>query len=332
MELYIMKLQQLRYVWEVAHHNLNVSATAQSLYTSQPGISKQIRLLEDELGVEVFTRSGKHFTQITPAGTKIIEKAGEVLRMVDSIKQVSQEFCNQNKGKIVISTTYVHARYKLPSVIKKFTSKYPDVALHMYQGSSEEVIGMMINNNTDLAITADSTILQPHGELLMIPCYQWRYSIIVPHGHALTKLSRKITLSDLEKHPLVTYVQGGSGRLHVDNVFARAGYQPHIVFTAADADVIKTYVNLGLGVGIIAQMAYNEKQDKNLVCIDASHIIASGTAQICIRAGGFFRGFVFDFIEMCTGVLDRKMIETIMNCHHQDEIDEIFKGISLPEF
>lgn len=327
-----MKLQQLRYVWEVAHHNLNVSATAQSLYTSQPGISKQIRLLEDELGVEIFTRSGKHFTQVTPAGKKIIEKAGEVLRMVESIKQVSQEFCNHHKGKLAIAATYVHARYKLPLVIKEFTGKYPEVALHMYQGSTEQIINMVVNSTVDFAITADNSLPHAHSELLMIPCYRWRYSLLVPNDHPLTQLNEEVTLKDLQEYPLVTYVQGGSGRRHIDDVFSQAGYQPHIVFTASDADVIKTYIRLGLGVGIVAKMAYDTVNDRDLTCIDVPHIISSGTAQICVRTGGFLRGFMLDFIDLCAGCLTKECVESIVQCHSQEEVNAIFDNIKLPEY
>ena len=328
-----MKLQQLRYVWEVAHHNLNVSATAQSLYTSQPGISKQIRLLEDELGVEIFIRSGKHFTQLTPAGEKIIEKAGEVLRTVESIKQVSQEFCNHNKGKLAIAATYVHARYKLPKVIKDFTAKYPEVALHMYQGNAEQIVNMVVNSSVDFAITADDSMPHAHSEILMIPCYRWRYNLLTPKDHPLAQLDRKLTLDDIQEHPLVTYVQGGSGRRHIDDVFSQEGYQPHIVFTASDADVIKTYIRLGLGVGIVAKMAYDPVKDHDLTCIDVSHIISSGTAHICIRSGGFLRGFMLDFIELCAEHLTkREQIEAIVQCHHQDEIDALFGNIKLPEY
>jgi len=326
-----MKLQQLRYVWEVAHHNLNVSATAQSLYTSQPGISKQIRLLEDELGVEVFTRSGKHFTQVTPAGEKIIEKAGEVLRMVASIKQVSQEFCNHHKGKLSIAASYAHTRYKLPKAIKAFSDTYPEVVLHMYQGSTEQIVNMVVNSTVEFAITADAVDLHSHSELILIPCYRWNHCILVPKDHALASFEGKIELQDLQTHPLVTYVQGTSGRISIEDAFTQAGLQPHIVFTATDADVVKTYVRQGLGIAIASEMVYDRDVDTDLVCIDVSHIIPSGVTHICVRSGGFLRGFILDFIDLSSPSLTKEMVESVVQCHNQSEVNAIFDGLDLPK-
>ena len=186
-----MKLQQLRYIWEVAHHDLNVSATAQSLYTSQPGISKQIKLLEDELGVEVFARSGKHLTRITPAGETIIEKAGEILRKVESIKQVAQEFSNEKKGSLSIATTHTQARYALPEAIARFIEKYPEVSLHMHQGSPIQIAEMAAEGLVDFAIATEG--LELFGDLVMMPCYNWNRCILVPKGHPLAKVD-KLTL------------------------------------------------------------------------------------------------------------------------------------------
>ncbi|MCB1645234.1 MAG: LysR family transcriptional regulator, partial [Pseudomonadales bacterium] len=200
-----MKLQQLRYIWEVAHHDLNVSATAQSLYTSQPGISKQIRLLEDELGVEVFARSGKHLTRITPAGETIIEKAGEILRKVESIKQVAQEFSNEKKGSLSIATTHTQARYALPPVIEKFIDAYPEVSLHMHQGSPIQIAELAADGAVDFAIATEG--LDLFGDLVMMPCYRWNRCVVVPRGHPLASVSR-LTLEDVAQFPIVTYVFG----------------------------------------------------------------------------------------------------------------------------
>jgi len=198
-----MKLQQLRYIWEVAHHDLNVSATAQSLYTSQPGISKQIRLLEDELGVEVFARSGKHLTRVTPAGERIITTAGEILRKVESIKQIAQEFSNEKKGTLSIATTHTQARYALPPVIRDFIKQYPDVALHMHQGSPMQIAEMAADGTVDFAIATEA--LELFGDLVMMPCYRWNRCVVVPQGHPLAKLP-KLTLEALAEYPIVTYV------------------------------------------------------------------------------------------------------------------------------
>lgn len=238
-----MKLQQLRYIWEVAHHELNVSATAQSLYTSQPGISKQIRLLEDELGVEIFSRSGKHLTRITPAGEAILRTAGEILRKVESIKQVAQEFSNERKGSLSIATTHTQARYALPPVIGKFIQNYPDVSLHMNQGTPMQISEMAADGTVDFAIATEA--MELFSDLIMLPCYKWNRCILVPKGHPLTQLSM-LSLEDVAKHPLVTYVFGFTGRSRLDEAFLEHGLAPKVVFTAADADVIKTYVRLGL--------------------------------------------------------------------------------------
>ncbi len=227
-----MKLQQLRYIWEVAHHDLNVSATAQSLFTSQPGISKQIRLLEDELGVEVFARSGKHLTRVTPAGERIIHTAGEILRKCESIKQIAQEFSNEKKGTLTIATTHTQARYALPPVISDFIRKYPEVSLHMHQGTPMQIAEMAADGTADFAIATEA--LELFGDLVMMPCYRWNRCVIVPKGHPLTKLD-KLTLEALAEHPIVTYVFGFTGRSKLDEAFSHRGLAPRVVFTAADA-------------------------------------------------------------------------------------------------
>ena len=246
-----MKLQQLRYVWEVTRHNLNVSATAQSLYTSQPGISKQIRLLEDELGVEIFARSGKHLTRVTPAGEAIVELAGQVLRLTDNIKQVAQEHSDERRGSLSIATTHTQARYALPPVIGEFTRKYPDVALHMQQGTPKQIAQMVSDGMADFAICTES--LELFADLVLLPCYRWNRCVLVPRGHPLAE--GELTLERLADQAIVTYVFGFTGRSQLDDAFRARGLTPNVVLTAADADVIKTYVRLGLGVGIVAHMA-----------------------------------------------------------------------------
>ena len=254
-----MKLQQLRYIWEVARHDLNVSATAQSLYTSQPGISKQIRLLEDELGVEVFARSGKHLTRVTPAGEAILEVAGDILRKVESIKQVAQEFSDEKMGSLDLATTHTQARYALPVTINTFMKNYPDVSLHMHQGTPMQIAEMAANGSVDFAIATEA--MSHFNDLIMMPCYRWNRSVVVPKDHPLAQIS-KLTLQDVAQFPIVTYVFGFTGRSKLDDAFKREGLEPKVVFTAVDSDVIKTYVRLGLGVGIIATMAFDEKQDQ----------------------------------------------------------------------
>ena len=234
-----MKLQQLRYVWEVARHELNVSATADSLYTSQPGISKQIRLLEDELNLQIFTRSGKHLTEVTDAGEDIIGAAGKILAEVENIRRIAQEYTEENRGSLSIATTHTQARYALPDVIKTFIERYPDVALHMHQGTPLQISEMAVNRRVDFAIATEA--LELFEDLVMLPCYRWNRSIVVPKGHALTKV-QPLTLEAIAEYPIVTYVFGFTGRSQLDDAFGQQGLSPRVVFTAVDADVIKTYV------------------------------------------------------------------------------------------
>lgn len=324
-----MKLQQLRYIWEVAHHDLNVSATAQSLYTSQPGISKQIRLLEDELGVEVFSRSGKHLTRITPAGEAILQTAGEILRKVESIKQVAQEFSNDKKGSLSLATTHTQARYLLPKVIGNFIDSYPDVSLHMHQGTPMQISEMAADGTVDFAIATEA--MELFSDLIMMPCYEWNRTIVVPKDHPLCQLS-ELTLEEVAKHPIVTYVFGFTGRSKLDEAFMVRGLVPRIVFTAADADVIKTYVRLGLGVGIIAKMAYDEELDKDLVALDASKLFQPSITKIGFRRGTFIRGFMYEFIESFAPHLSRNMVEKAYSCTSKLELDELFENINLPVY
>lgn len=324
-----MKLQQLRYIWEVAHHDLNVSATAQSLYTSQPGISKQIRLLEDELGVEVFARSGKHLTRVTPAGERIISTAGEILRKVESIKQIAQEFSNEKRGTLSIATTHTQARYALPEVISAFIKQYPEVALHMHQGTPTQIAEMAADGTVDFAIATEA--LEQFGDLVMMPCYRWNRCVIVPQGHPLSRLP-KLTLEALAEHPIVTYVFGFTGRSKLDEAFSQRGLEPKVVFTAADADVIKTYVRLGLGVGIVARMALDPQQDKDLVVLDASELFEASVTKIGFRRGTFLRGFMLDFIERFAPHLTRERVAQAVQCRNKAELEELFADVELPTY
>jgi len=322
-----MKLQQLRYIWEVAHHDLNVSATAQSLYTSQPGISKQIRLLEDELGVEVFARSGKHLTRITPAGEKIIETAGEILRKVESIKQVAQEFSDERKGSLSIATTHTQARYALPDIINQFTSQYADNAARVQQGTPIQIAEMASDCTVEFAIATEA--LELFNDLVMMPCYRWNRCVLVPKDHPLTQVS-ELSLQDVARYPLVTYVFGFTGRSKLDESFMNEGLSPRVVFTATDADVIKTYVRLKLGVGIIAKMAYDPELDSDLVPLNADHLFEPSVTKIGFRRGTFLRGFMYDFIQQFAPHLTKDVIQEAINRHNKAEVDELFSSVQLP--
>ncbi len=324
-----MKLQQLRYIWEVAHHDLNVSVTAQSLFTSQPGISKQIRLLEDELGVEIFARSGKHLTHVTPAGEAILQTAGEVLRKVESIKQVAQEYSNERKGSLSIATTHTQARYALPATIRSFIERYPDVSLHMHQGTPMQISEMAADGTVDFAIATEA--LELFSDLIMLPCYRWNRCVLVPRDHPLTQLS-ELTLEDVAAHPIVAYVFGFTGRSKLDEAFVARGLEPKVVFTAADADVIKTYVRLGLGIGIVAAMAYDERVDSDLVALDASRLFASSVTRIGCRRGTFLRGYMYDFIEDFAPHLTRDIVKEAFTNHSKTELEALFAHIELPVY
>tara|TARA_B100000315_G_scaffold172842_1_gene161274 strand:- start:2310 stop:3281 length:972 start_codon:yes stop_codon:yes gene_type:complete len=321
-----MKLQQLRYIWEVAHHDLNVSATAQSLFTSQPGISKQIRLLEDELNVEIFARSGKHLTHVTPVGEVIIEQAGDILRKAESIKQIAQEFSDEKQGSLSIATTHTQARYTLPAVVSEFKSTYPDVALHMNQGTPAQIAELAAEGQVDFAIATEG--MELFSDLVMMPCYRWNRAVVVPRDHPLTSVEQ-ITLADVAAEPLVTYVFGFTGRSKLDDAFTAEGLTPNVVFTATDTDVIKTYVRLGLGIGIIAAMALDERDD-DLVALDASHLFSLSVTHIGFRRGTFLLRYMYDFIRWFAPHLDQRMVRQAVACSTRAQREKLFASMRLP--
>lgn len=324
-----MKLQQLRYIWEVAHHDLNVSATAQSLYTSQPGISKQIRLLEDELGVEIFSRSGKHLTRVTPAGESVLQIAGEILGKVESIKRLCQEHRSPDKGSLSIATTHTQARYALPQVIRSFMTQYPQVSLHMHQGNPVQIAELASDGSVDFAIATEA--MELFGNLLMMPCYRWNRCIVVPRGHPLAQVSA-LSLEEVVKYPIVTYVFGFTGRSKLDEAFQDRGLQPQVVFTATDADVIKTYVRLGLGIGIIAHMAHDPEQDSDLVALEAKDLFKPSVTRIGFRRGTYLRGFMYDFIQGFAPHLTRELVDKACSLSAREDVDELFASVVLPEY
>ena len=322
-----MKLQQLRYIVEVLNHNLNVSATADSLYTSQPGISKQVRMLEDELGIQIFERSGKHLTHVTAAGHEVIQIARNILSQVESIRAVAGEYTQPNQGKLNIATTHTQARYALPAMIKDFMLRYPDVSLHMHQGSPEQISEAAAKGKADFAIATEA--LHLYQDLIMLPCYHWNRSIIAPPDHPLGQLD-KVSVTDLGQYPIVTYVHGFTGRSELDKAFSEAGIKPNVVFTATDADVIKTYVRMGLGVGVVASMAIDKNHDSDLLSISAGHLFAPSTTKIGFRKGTFLRSYMYDFLEGFAPHLTRSRVDEAMTKKSQEEIDKLFKNIELP--
>lgn len=304
-----MKLQQLRYLCEVANQGLNLSKAAETLHTSQPGISKQIRLLENELEIDIFVRNGKRVVKITPPGQAILEIAERMLRAAKNLKQVGQEFANEAIGSLTIATTHTQARYALPAAIKHFTARYPKVKLILRQGNPTQIAELVTSGEADIAIATEA--IELFHELVMLPCYQWNRCIIVPPRHPLLKLE-KLTLEAIAQYPIITYDFAFTGRSKINQAFDAKGLVPNVVLTAIDADVIKTYVELGLGIGILAQMAFEPKRDKHLRSIDASHLFEPSTTRIGISRNSYLRGYVFDFIEIFAPHLNPAVVKTAM--------------------
>ncbi|MDE1474074.1 HTH-type transcriptional regulator CysB [Xenorhabdus bovienii] len=322
-----MKLQQLRYIVEVVNHNLNVSSTAEGLYTSQPGISKQVRMLEDELGIQIFARSGKHLTHVTPAGEEVVRISREVLSKIDSIRSVASEHTYPDRGSLYIATTHTQARYALPPVIKGFIERYPNVSLHMHQGSPTQIAEEVCKGNSDFAIATEA--LHLYSDLIMLPCYHWNRSVVVTKDHPLAA-RQNVTIEELAEYPIVTYTFGFTGRSELDVAFDQAGLKPKIVFTATDADVIKTYVRLGLGVGVIASMAIEPVQDSDLVRIDMRDKFSYSTTKIGFRRSSFLRSYMYDFIWRFAPHLTRDVVDKAIGLRSNEEIEEMFKDIELP--
>ena len=322
-----MKLHQLRYLAAVAQSGLNITAAAEKLHTSQPGVSKQIKLLEDELGFQIFVRDGRNLSRVTPAGQQVIDRAVRILREVQNIKRLSDEFKDEARGSLSIATTHTQARYVLPEVIKQFRDQYPEVRLHLHQGTSEQIAEMAALDRIDFAIATGSQALFDGYSLL--PCYRWHRHVVVPKGHPLARV-KKPTLKQLAAHPIITYVFSFSGPSSLHEIFAQEGLVPNVVLTARDADVIKTYVRLGLGVGIVASMAVEEREDSDLVRIDTSHLFPAHVTWIGFRRGGLLRKYQLDFMQLFAPHLTRRVIERAAGAATQADVDALVEGLDLP--
>jgi LysR family cys regulon transcriptional activator len=322
-----MKLHQLRYLAAIAQNGLNITAAAEKLHTSQPGVSKQIKLLEDELGFQIFVRDGRNLSRVTPAGQQVIDRAVRILREVQNIKRLSDDFKDEARGTLSIGTTHTQARYVLPEVIRKFTEQYPDVRLHLHQGTSEQIAEMAALDRIDFAIATGSQALFEGYALL--PCYRWHRDVVVPKGHPLAR-QKSPTLKQLAAYPIVTYVFGFSGPSSLMEIFAKEGLVPDVALTARDADVIKTYVRLGLGVGIVACVAIDPEDDADLVRIDTSHLFPAHTTWIGFRRGGLLRRYQLDFVQQFAPHLTRRTIEKAAGAASQADVDELVKGLELP--
>lgn len=304
-----MKLHQLRYLHEVAKQGLNITNAADILYTSQPGVSKQIQLFEEELGLQIFMRNGKHLVGITEPGRKVLSLAAKVIHEIDNIKRVGDEFSHVETGTFTIATTHTQARYKLPAAVKAFMSQYPKVKLNIHQGNPSQVAEQVACGEADIGIATESITSQDN--LLCLPIYHWNRCLVVPIGHELITQG-PLTLKKLAAYPLITYDFGFTGGTLVSKTFTEAGLTPNIVLTAIDADVIKTYVTLGLGIGLLANMAYNAVRDSQLVAIDASHLFADSTTYLGVRKDAFLRGYMTGFIEIIAPHYTQKAIKEAM--------------------
>ena len=322
-----MKLQQLRYIWEVAQNGLNVSVAADCLFTSQPGMSKQIRQLEGELGIEIFTRHGKHFTGMTPGGKQIVEVAGRILAQVGDIRQIALESLDKEQGELSIATTHTQARYALPDVIERFMQHHPRIQLRISQGTPAQIAEQVSRGVVDLGIATEGTDL--FENLVVLPCYQWNRRILVPHGHPLLECPGW-DLEEVAKYPIITYTFGFTGRSQLDQAFHEAGLQPRLALTAVDADVIKTYVRLGLGVGIVAHMAYDPVVDQDLIALDASQVFHPSITKVLLRRNMYLREFVYDFIHMFAPHLGHDLIDQGMRVKDKHDLDILFESIELP--
>ncbi|MBS1169280.1 MAG: transcriptional regulator [Burkholderiaceae bacterium] len=299
-----MNFQQLRIIRETIRCNYNLTDVGNALFTSQSGVSKHIKDLEDELGVELFVRKGKRLLGLTEPGKELLEIVERMLLDAKNIKQLAQQFVNCDQGQLTIATTHSQARYALPPVVAQFKQAYPDVHLALHQCSPGEIVKMLQEGRADFGIATESLANVPG--LVAFPYYSWRHAAIVPKGHPLES-KQDLSLADLAAYPIITYHEGFTGRQNIDSVFEQAGIKPNIVISALDADVIKTYVELGLGIGIVASMAYDAERDGRLSLIGA-HLFDSNTTRIAVRQGHYLRGFAYRFIQLCSAELDEATV------------------------
>ncbi len=304
-----MKLQQLRYVVEIQRQGLNVSEAAETLYTSQPGISKQVKLLEDELGVAIFERSGKRFTGITEPGKTVLAIAERILRESENLKRAAAEFSRGDSGRLVLAATHTQARYALPLVVRDFVAQHPNVKLELHQGSPVQIAEWVQSGEADLGIATEA--LDTYAQLVTLPVRQWSHCVIAPEGHPILKTGT-LSLHELARWPLITYDTAFTGRSRINRAFERLGIAPNVALTALDADVIKTYVTLGLGLGIVSALAYDPQRDQGLVAVDAGHLFESNTTRLALRRGTYLRRYDYDLIELFAPHLTRRVVDMAM--------------------
>lgn len=301
-----MNFQQLRIVRETVRQNFNLTEVADALFTSQPGVSKHIKDLEEELGVELFNRKGKRLTGLTEPGKELIGIVERLLLDAQNIKQLADQFTQKDEGQLVIATTHTQARYILPRVVKQFKEAFPKVHLVLHQGSPDEIVSLLQTGQADIGIATES--LEGAEQIVTFPYYQWHHAVIVPEGHPLES-SESLSLAQIAAYPIITYHEGFTGRGQIDKAFADAGLSLDIIMSALDADVIKSYVELGLGVGIVASMAYSDVRDQGLALLETEHLFRKNTTVIGVRRGHYLRGFAHRFMELCSASLTESVVK-----------------------
>ena len=325
-----MNFQQLRIVRETVRRNFNLTEVAHALFTSQSGVSKHIKDLEDELNVELFVRRGKRLLGLTDPGKEMVEIVERILVDTANIKRLGEQFSNREQGQLVVATTHTQARYVLPHVVAAFRRAYPKVRLTLHQGSPTEIAQMLSDGEADIGICTET--LRDVPALTTFPFYTWHHGVLVPKGHALAKSESRLTLDALAEWPIITYHEGFTGRGNIDQTFAKAGLAPDIVMSAMDTDVLKAYVELGLGVGIIAAMAYDPKRDAGLLkMIDADHLFQANTSLIAVRRGAYLRNYAYRFIELCSPALpERTVRDAVMTEQVKPEAPAARNGAAQP--
>jgi LysR family cys regulon transcriptional activator len=305
-----VNFQQLRSVREAIRQEFNLTDVARVLNTSQPGVSRQIRELEDELGIEIFVRAGKRLTGLTAPGVTVMPIVERMLREADNLQRAGHDFARSGVGALTIAATHSQARYALPAAVRDFRANHPGVQLHLHQGTPQQVAIMLMEGQADIGIATEALAL--HVELLALPCYRWTHKVVVPPGHPLDEdrlAGRALTLQRLGEFPLITYESGYTGRSHIDDAFKKADLAPDIVLVAMDADVIKTYVELGMGVGIVAAIAFDDERDHHLRAIDGRHLFAANMTRLGIRRGSYLRDYVYDFITTFAPPLTPQLVK-----------------------
>lgn len=304
-----MNLHQLRFVREAVRQNFNLTEAAKALFTSQPGVSKAIIELEEELGVDIFTRHGKRIRGLTEPGRAVLKSVELIMQEIDGLKRIGKEYAAQDSGSFTIATTHTQARYALPKVVQAFMQKYPKVRLSLLQGNPKQIAEMVMRDQADLVIATES--IAGFDGLISLPCYQWEHVVTVPPEHPLLKL-KNVTLEEIAHYPLVTYDSAFAGRSKIDHAFQLRDLKPDVLLEAIDADVIKTYVELGMGIGIIAGMAFDAERDKNLRAIPVGHLFGMNVSRVAIKQGAYLRSYIYTFIELLNPTLTRKMVDSVL--------------------